>query len=203
MALLLARRPAGWANDGENRGRGCPSAYARAVPRLPTVLLLLLVPALVAACSSDPSELDLAKAEGKIRDLVVQAYGDEVEVGSVRCPDKVVQEQGDTFTCTAEVDDQDLAFGVRQTDGVGNVRIRVLEAVISNAKAERFVSSYATRKGTPVSAVSCGTGRISVRLPGERITCTVTYESGGRGLARLQVGSVTGKIGLQSLSPSS
>jgi hypothetical protein len=167
-------------------------------------VILLLGVALAAACSSgDPAELDLAKAEREIQELVVKAYGDEVEVGAVRCPEKVVQEKGDTFTCTVAVDDQDLAIGVRQTDGDGNVRIRVLEALISNAKAERYVSGYAARKGTPVTSVSCGTGRISVRLPGERITCTVEYESGGTGQARLQVADVGGKIGLQSLSPSS
>jgi hypothetical protein len=173
------------------------------VRRPRTLLLLVLGLALASACSSEPPELDLAKAEREIQELVVNAYGDAVEVGAVTCPDKVVQEKGDTFTCTIQVDDQDLAIGLRQTDDDGAVRIRALEALISNAKAERFVSSYAARKGTPVSSVSCGQGRISVRLPGERIACTVTFEGGGAGQARLQVGDVTGKIGLQSLTASS
>ena len=121
----------------------------------------------------------------------------------MQCPEKVVQEEGDTFICTVEVAGQDVAVGVRQTDDQGNVRMRVLQAVISNEKAENIVSRHATRKGTPVSSVTCGTGGISVRLPGERIRCTVTYEDGGGGQARIQVGDVNGEVGLQSLTRSS
>jgi hypothetical protein len=184
------------------------AAYALAVrrPRPAALLAFAIVLVVTGGCSvsvGTEQELDLAKARREVRALVERAYGDEVDVGKAMCPEKVVEEKGDTFTCTVSVEGQDLAVGLRQTDGDGNVSMRVLEAVISNAKAEEFVAAYASRRGTPTQSVVCGSGPVSVRLPGERITCTVTFRNGREGQARLQVADVEGRIGLQQLTPAS
>jgi hypothetical protein len=173
-------------------------------PRSASLLAFALALGVVTACGgSGPQDLDLARARSEVRGLVERAYGSEVDIGKATCPEKVVEEKGDTFTCTVSVEGQDLAVGLRQKDDDGNVDMRVLEAVISNEKAGEFVAGYAQRRGTPAASVTCGTGPVSVRLPGERITCAVTFASGGEGTARLQVANVQGKIGLQQLTPAS
>jgi hypothetical protein len=173
-------------------------------PRSASLLAFAIALGVAAGCGGSGAEdLDLARARAGVRGYVERFYGGEVDIGKATCPERVVVEEGDTFTCTVSIEGQDFAVGLRQKDDDGNVEMKLLEAVISNEKAAEFVAGYAERRGTPAASVTCGSGPVSVRLPGERITCAVTFASGGEGTARLQVANVLGKIGLQQLTPAS
>jgi Domain of unknown function (DUF4333) len=170
-------------------------------PRSGLVLLSALA-LLAGACSSgETKELDLAKAERSIRDLSERAYSSEAKVGAVRCPTRVVLEQGSVFTCTVLIDGEPLLIALRQKDDKGNVRIDQVQAVIFTKKVENFVASYASQNRSPASSVVCGSKPVATRSPGERFSCTVEFEDGTTGIAQLQVKDTDGKVGLQSLKP--
>ena len=155
------------------------------------------------ACGgSDPPELNLGRAEQVIRDLSTEAYSAEASVGAVKCPERVEQRQGLVFVCTIAIDGVPLTFRVRQKDDRGNVRIEQIEAVTFTEKVEDFVASYAVQNGRPTSDVSCGEASLTTRAPGKRFTCTVEFEDGTAGTARLVVRDTAGNVGLQSLSNS-
>ena len=158
--------------------------------------LALLAP----ACSSDGDKLlDLAKAEASITDLTATTFEDEAEIGKVRCPTEVVVKQGAVFFCTVDIDGQPLLIRVTQRDQQGNVRIESAQAVVFTEKVETFVASYAAQNGAPTTSVSCGDKTLATRTPGEYFTCTVEFEDGTSGVARLQVKNTEGQIGMQSL----
>jgi hypothetical protein len=168
----------------------------------PVAPLALALAVLAGACSSgsDGADLDVGKAEREIRKLTVKEYGEVVRVGGVRCPKTVEQKKGKTFTCTVAVDGQPLVIRVDQRDDQGNVHISQAQAVVSTAKAEDFVKEYAQRRETPLSSVACAKTKIVIRTPGQTITCGVKYEDGATGTARMQVGNVTGRVGIQRLT---
>jgi hypothetical protein len=153
------------------------------------------------ACGgSDSPDLDLAKAERVIRRLSTTAYADEADVGGVKCPERVDQKEGLVFACTVAIDGEPLTYRVVQKDERGNVRIEQIEAVTFTSKVEAFVESYARENGRPAREVSCGEAKLSTRAPGQRFSCTVEFEDGASGTARLIVRDTTGTVGLQSLT---
>jgi hypothetical protein len=164
------------------------------------VLVLGLVLVAGACGGSDPPDLDLAKAERVIRRLSTTAYAAEAEVGGVKCPARVEQKEGLVFACTVAIDGEPLTFRVVQKDDGGNVRIEQIEAVTFTSKVEDFVAAYARENGRQASEVSCGEANLSTRAPGQRFSCTVEFEDGTTGTARLIVRDTTGTVGLQSLS---
>lgn len=165
---------------------------------------LALVGALIlvlTGCSSDTKPLDLPKAEREIRQLALKVYDAEAKVGPVRCPSEVPIKKGLTVFCTVEIDGAPLKINLHQTDDRGNVRIDQGQAVIFTKKMEAFVASYATKHGTPTSAVSCGHSTVLTRAPGKEVSCTVTFADGTTGVAKLVVRDTTGKVGLISIKP--
>jgi Domain of unknown function (DUF4333) len=167
---------------------------------------LALVGALVllAACStsSEPSQLNLAKAERAIRGLADKAYRAEADVGPVRCPSKVRIQKNLVFTCTVDIDGVPLGIRVRQQDKKGNVRIDQSQALMFTKKMEDFVAQYSGQHGAPTSGVTCGTAKVLVRTPGAKVTCTIDFADGTHGTAVVGVKNTDAQVALLSIKPS-
>jgi hypothetical protein len=169
------------------------------MPRARILLALLAVLLGLAACTGGGTDLPVGEAEQEIRGLVNELYGEEFAVGGVRCPDRVEQEQGNTFFCLASVAGKDLPIRVRQTNDDGAVNIAQAEALLPVEQVEGYVTGYAQRQGSPVESVNCGSDRVLIRRPGEHITCDVVFETGAGGQARMQVVDVNRNIAMQRL----
>jgi hypothetical protein len=98
--------------------------------RMPRAVWLLaaLVLATGARCeASVGGGLDVGQIESEIQ-TGIEEQNPGVTVSSVDCPDEVEAEEGNTFTCTANIEGQGPAeVTVTQTDDQGNVRWSVGE----------------------------------------------------------------------------
>lgn len=79
---------------------------------------LLLGTTVLSGCSS--SNLDIDKLETNIA-TEMQSQLSLSGTPTVTCPDSVPIEQGNVFTCTAELDGDSIDVKVTQTDDKGNV----------------------------------------------------------------------------------
>jgi Domain of unknown function (DUF4333) len=164
----------------------------------------LVLAAGLGACSTSSSrELNVGRAETKIRQLADRAYAAEAKVDNVRCPASVPIEKGLTFFCTVDIDGVPLRVKVRQKDSRSNVRIDQVESVIFTSKLERFVASYGAGHDLATSDVTCGKGSVLTGAPGKVLTCKVKFADGGPGVAKVVVRDTNGGVGLARLGPTS
>jgi hypothetical protein len=91
----------------------------------------LLVTAALSGCSGSVSvggsNLDIDKLESTVA-TEMQTQLNLSGTPTVTCPDPVPIEQGNVFTCTAELDGDTIDVEVTQTDDQGNVTWQTVDA---------------------------------------------------------------------------
>ena len=117
--------------------------------------------------------LDQAELEQRIAELPKQSAG--IAATDVHCPADREAKQGDTFTCTGQVDGQPASFTVTQTDDNGNVHIQDDNTYVLIDKVEGSISQQV---GFAVTT-KCDAGGHTVIVDGvgKPIQCTVTNAS--------------------------
>ena len=144
----------------------------------------------------------MSKARSEIAKLATRAYSAEAKVGAVKCPKQDVPiKKGLTFLCTVDIDGVPLRLALRETDSKGNVHIDQNQALIITTKLENFVGTYANGHGKPTSKVSCSRATVITGVPGQRLSCTLTFADGSTGTAQVGVRDTTGKVALLSIKP--
>jgi hypothetical protein len=90
--------------------------------RVGAILALCCLGLVVAGCGE--SKLDTSRLESQIEKALHDRTG--VSIASVRCPDDVKAEKGDTFRCVAQTTGHEqVVIDVRQDDDKGAVTWRV------------------------------------------------------------------------------
>jgi hypothetical protein len=149
--------------------------------------VLIAVVALVAAgCTK---ELDVSKPERAIGREVERAYG--VDVVKVTCPDKIKAEQGSTFRCLIDLQDDRLTANVTQTDDNGGLSFKLAEEILT----QRSVASAINRQYNSTS-VDCGSRTYWVSTPGRTFRCTAKDETGATGTIVVTIRDTQGNIDL-------
>jgi hypothetical protein len=162
----------------------------------------LVLGAVACSTSSTPDTLNMSKARDSIRKLADSAYGEQADVGEVKCPGIAVPlKKGSSFFCTVDIDDVPLRLVLRQTDSNGHVHIDQNQALIFTKKLQDFVAAYTNGHGKPTSGVRCGSAKVITALPGAKLTCTITFADGSTGTAQVGVRDTTGKVALLSVKP--
>jgi hypothetical protein len=121
--------------------------------------------------------IDQADAQREVGQLGEQLLGAAPE--GVSCPADVEVTSGGTFTCTAQVDGQDVKFTVTQTDDKGNVQVTTDNKVVPVSDVEENISQQveAAASDEMVNAdTTCDVGGRTVLVDpnGEQLTCTVS-----------------------------
>jgi hypothetical protein len=118
--------------------------------------------------------LDMAEAEREIAQLTEDQAG--VAPTDVSCPAQVEARSGETFTCTASLEDQPMSFTVTQTDDDGNVRVDSDNDFVDVATVEASLDQqWAELAGVDVVSTCDAAGHsILVDGIGTPIPCTVT-----------------------------
>jgi hypothetical protein len=121
--------------------------------------------------------IDQADAQREVGQLGEQLLGAAPQ--GVSCPADVEVKSGGTFTCTAQVDGQDVTFTVTQTDDKGNVQVTTDNKVVTVSDVEQNISQQveAAASDTMVNAdTTCDAGGRTVLVDpnGEQLTCTVS-----------------------------
>jgi hypothetical protein len=155
------------------------------------------------ACSGSGSKsLDMGAARAKIATLASAAYGREAIIGEVKCPQQAVElKKGQSFFCTVDVDGVPLRVTLRETDAKGNVHIDQNQALLFTDKLESFVGTYANQHGRPVSKVACSPQKVVTRVPGDKVSCSLTFADGSAGTAQVGVKDTKGNVALLSIKP--
>jgi hypothetical protein len=171
--------------------------------RLPALALVGTVALLLSACGGDsePKTLDLASAEAIIRSRAAAAFGDDADIGAVRCPGKVQMEQGASFGCTVQVDDQALPYVVRLTNDSGGTRVELGASLLVTEKVEQFIADYAADNNETVRSVDCGSTKYLVRARGTKVSCEVVRSDGSTIPAVVGVRDTQGNTALISFGP--
>lgn len=159
---------------GQTRAMTNPRCFPRFRIRAFAVLVILPV-LLLAGCSGD--DYDVETAEREIGRFVDRTY-EGIETGEVTCPDDVDAEEGTTFDCVAEVDDQELTIEVTMTDDEGNATFEATQAVLDLTRAEEAMSSDIGAQIGATVEVSCGERDFLVKDPGDTFECTATDDDG-------------------------
>ena len=135
--------------------------------RLTLLPLALLATLALAACGD--TQLDTAKSERFIRDVVARQIG--VRVASVACPEGVTAKQGAGFTCLVTgPDGSNGRVAVRQLDH-GN--IDVTAPFLHMREAEAFMAGPLSRQVKADVRVSCQ--EIVVVRKGDVFLCQAIY----------------------------
>ena len=93
----------------------------------------------------------------------------------VRCPTDIPLQAGNVFTCTAQLDGQQVTYTVKQNDDQGNVHIQSSGLVVVD-KIEKTLAERASQNtGVTTVTADCANGKqVFVGGKGATFPCTVT-----------------------------
>lgn len=115
--------------------------------------------------------------EGKVQAEIVRITRDAsgLEPTDVRCPADVPLQAGNEFTCTAQLDGQQVTYTVKQNDDQGNVHIQSSGLVVVD-KIEKTLAERVTQNtGVTTLKAECADGKqVVVGGKGTTFPCTVT-----------------------------
>jgi Domain of unknown function (DUF4333) len=118
--------------------------------------------------------IDTAEVERQIAGLTEEQVG--VAAQDVRCPEDVEAVAGESFTCTATLEDQPVSFTVEQTDDEGNVQVTGDNQFVVLADVEAALAQQLGEQAQVEASASCAAdGRtVLVDAAGTPVDCTVT-----------------------------
>ncbi len=133
----------------------------------------LIVAGMVLLVTLATPTLDDTALETKIAGTTQQEAG--TAPSSVTCPESVAIQPGNSFTCTASVEGQNLPFTVTQKDDQGNVDYRSTGWAVP-AKAEKSLTDSATANFPDTKwTATCADGKaVVVGGPGTTFSCTLS-----------------------------
>jgi hypothetical protein len=143
-----------------------------AMGRLATLAVLLL--ALGGGCTDVKvgHTLDTKGAARQIAANLAKTSG--LPAPSVQCPSGIQVVAGQTFDCTTTIAGQPLTIHVKLTDAKGAFTPTPDAAVMVLARVEKGIKGQVDRQtATSDSTVNCGAGKVLVKKPGEKFSCTV------------------------------
>ena len=117
--------------------------------------------------------IDEAKVQAEIVRITRDASG--LAPTDVRCPSDVPLKAGNVFTCTAQLDGQQVTYTVKQNDDQGNVHIQSSGLVVVD-KIEKTLAERVTQNtGVTTLGVDCANGKqVVVGGKGTTFPCLVT-----------------------------
>jgi hypothetical protein len=118
--------------------------------------------------------IDTAEAERQIAALTEEQVG--VAAADVQCPEDVEAVAGNSFACTATLEDQPVSFTVEQSDDEGNVQVTGDNQFVVLADVEAALAQLLGEQAQVEASASCAAdGRtVLVDAAGTPIDCTVT-----------------------------
>ena len=150
---------------------------------------------LAVACSdSSPRLVDTDAAEREILAYLIDTYPG-VTFESISCPDEVEADAGATFTCTANLPDDELHVEVTQKDDEGgSISYVATEAVVLVADAKAQVEGVVRPEFTGGVTVDCGLDAILVVPPGTTFECSATGPLDPLRIIRVTVVDIAGNL---------
>ena len=117
--------------------------------------------------------IDETKVQAEIVRITRDASG--LAPTDVRCPTDVPLKAGNVFTCTAQLDGQQVTYTVKQNDDQGNVHIQSSGLVVVD-KIEKTLAERVTQNtGVTTLGVDCANGKqVVVGGKGTTFPCLVT-----------------------------
>jgi hypothetical protein len=170
-----------------------------AMGRLATLVVISL--ALGGACSNVKvgNTLDTKGAASQIAANLAKTSG--LPAPTVTCPSGVKVVAGQTFDCTTSLDRQPLIIHVKLTDAKGAFTPTPDAAIMVLARVEKGIKDQVDRQtASSDSTVNCGAGKVLVKKPGEKFSCTVVT-SGVSRTVEVTVKDVTGTFEFGQTGP--
>ena len=117
--------------------------------------------------------IDEAKVQAEIVRITRDASG--LEPTDVRCPTDVPLQAGNVFTCTAQLDGQQVTYTVKQNDDQGNVHIQSSGLVVIDKIEKTLAERVSQNTGVTTVTADCANGKqVFVGGKGATFPCTVT-----------------------------
>jgi hypothetical protein len=117
--------------------------------------------------------IDETKVQAEIVHITRDASG--LEPTDVRCPTEVPLQAGSVFTCTAQLDGQQVTYTVKQNDDQGNVHIQSSGLVVVDKIEKTLAERVSQNTGVTTVTADCANGKqVFVGGKGATFPCTVT-----------------------------
>ena len=117
--------------------------------------------------------IDEAKVQAEIVRITRDASG--LAPTDVRCPTDVPLQAGNVFTCTAQLDGQQVTYTVKQNDDQGNVHIQSSGLVVVDKIEKTLAERVSQNTGVTTVTADCANGKqVFVGGKGATFPCTVT-----------------------------
>ena len=105
--------------------------------------------------------IDEAKVQAEIVRITRDASG--LAPTDVRCPTDVPLQAGNVFTCTAQLDGQQVTYTVKQNDDQGNVHIQSSGLVVVDKIEKTLAERVSQNTGVTTVNAECADGKQVVR----------------------------------------
>jgi len=117
--------------------------------------------------------IDETKVQAEIVRITRVASG--IEPTDVRCPSDVPLQAGNVFTCTAQLDGQQVTYTVKQNDDQGNVHIQSSGLVVVDKIEKTLAERVTENTGVTTVKAECANGKqVFVGGKGTTFPCVVT-----------------------------
>lgn len=155
---------------------------------------LLMALSVTAGCSFSAGGVDYDRVESQIADGLNEQYQSiSRQASEVDCPrQEGIPAAGESFTCVAHVDGQDVRVEVFATDDQANFRFQTIDLLYDGPTLSTGLSEELTAaRGAPVR-VDCGDG-LTVAAEGDTFDCTISDDSGAAHTLRVTSGGYGGE----------
>ena len=117
--------------------------------------------------------IDETKVQAEIVRITRDASG--LAPTDVRCPTDVPLQAGNVFTCTAQLDGQQVTYTVKQNDDQGNVHIQSSGLVVVDKIEKTLAERVTENTGVTTVKAECANGKqVFVGGKGTTFPCVVT-----------------------------
>lgn len=141
------------------------------VVRRGLLVLGVAAAALLVSCSSTSTQ---------VSDEIAAQVKDKLELSTepgVTCPDDAEAGEGETFTCTIDLDDGTIPVKVTFEDDT-NFTTEVDGAVYKKSRLDEALKADLDKNGLTLGGLDCKGGELVVLEAGDTVTCTATTEAG-------------------------